>query len=86
MGFPRQEYWSKLLFPSLRDLPDSGVKPESPKSPALQKDSLPLCHLGNPAHQCGTNKAVWDNAKLHVDIGEGTVFSVSLSSLQTEDF
>ena len=26
MGFPRQEYWSALLFPTLGDLPDSGIK------------------------------------------------------------
>ena len=26
MGFPRQEYWSGLLFPTLGDLPDSGIK------------------------------------------------------------
>ena len=37
MGFSRQEYWSGLLFPSIGDLPDSGIKPESP---ALQVDSL----------------------------------------------
>ena len=30
MGFPRQEYWSVLPFPSPGDLPDSGVKPRSP--------------------------------------------------------
>jgi len=30
MGFPRQEYWSGLPFPSLGDLPDSGIKPRSP--------------------------------------------------------
>ena len=29
MGFPRQEYWSGLPFPTLRDLPDPGIKPES---------------------------------------------------------
>ena len=29
MGFPRQEYWNGLLFPSLEDLPYPGVKPES---------------------------------------------------------
>ena len=29
-GFPRQEYWSKLSFPSPRDLPDSRIKPKSP--------------------------------------------------------
>ena len=31
IGFPRQEYWSELSFPSLRDLPDSGVEPGSPE-------------------------------------------------------
>ena len=30
MGFSRQEYWSWLPFPSLRDLPDPGMKPGSP--------------------------------------------------------
>ena len=30
MGFPRQEYWSGLPFPSLGDLPHSGIEPESP--------------------------------------------------------
>ena len=29
MGFPRQEYWSGLPFPSL-DLPNPGIKPRSP--------------------------------------------------------
>ena len=37
MGFSRQEYWSGLLFPSPRDLPDPGIKV---RSPALQADSL----------------------------------------------
>ena len=35
MVFSRQEYWSGLPFPSPRDLPDPGVKPASPVSPAL---------------------------------------------------
>ena len=30
MGFSRQEYWSGLPFPSLRDLPNSVIKPMSP--------------------------------------------------------
>ena len=38
MGFSRQEYWNGLPFPSPGDLPDPGIKPESP---ALQADSLP---------------------------------------------
>jgi len=47
MGFPRQKYWSGLPPPP-GDLPDPGIKPVSPVSPALQADSLPLNHLGNP--------------------------------------
>ena len=35
MVFSRQEYWSGLPFPSPRDLPDPGIKPASPVSPAL---------------------------------------------------
>ena len=38
MGFSRQEYWSRLPFPSSEDLPDPGIKP---RSPALQADALP---------------------------------------------
>ena len=30
MGFPRQEYWRGLPFPSPRDLPDAGIEPKSP--------------------------------------------------------
>ena len=29
MGFPRQEYWSGLPFPSPKDLPDPGMEPTS---------------------------------------------------------
>ena len=35
MGFSRQLYWSGLLFPPPGDLPDPGIEPESPASPAL---------------------------------------------------
>ena len=44
MGFPRQEYWSGLLFPSPGNLPDPGTEL---MSPAWQADSLPLSHLGS---------------------------------------
>ena len=43
-GFPKQEYWSGLPFPSLGDLPSPGIEP---MSPAWQADSLPLSHLGS---------------------------------------
>jgi len=39
MGFPRQEYWSGLSFPSPWDLPDPRIEPTSS---AWQEDSLPL--------------------------------------------
>ena len=39
MGFPRDEYWSGLPFPSAGDLPDPGIEHASP---ALAGDSLPL--------------------------------------------
>ena len=35
MGFPKQEYWSGLPFPPPGDLPNPGIKPISPVSPAL---------------------------------------------------
>ena len=47
MRFPRQEYWSGLPFPP-RDLPDPGIEPTSPVSPALTGQSLPLSHWGSP--------------------------------------
>ena len=37
MEFSRQEYWSGQPFPSSGDLPDPGIKPESP---ALKTNSL----------------------------------------------
>ena len=35
MEFSRQEYWSGLPFPTPGNLPDAGIKPASPPSPAL---------------------------------------------------
>ena len=37
MGFPTQEYWNGMPFPSPEDLPDTGIKT---RSPTLQTDSL----------------------------------------------
>ena len=49
MGFSRQEYWSGFPFPPPGDLPDPGIEPVSPVSPALQVDSLPTTEpLGKP--------------------------------------
>ena len=35
MGFSRQEYWSGLPLPFPGDLPDPGIQPASPVSPAF---------------------------------------------------
>ena len=44
-GFPRQEYWSGLLLPPPRDLPNLGIEP---RSPALQWILYHLSHKGSP--------------------------------------
>ena len=44
MEFPRQEYWSGLLFPSPGDLSDPGIELASS---VLQADSLPMSHQGS---------------------------------------
>ena len=43
--FSRQEYWSRLPFPSPGDLPNPGIEL---KSPALQGDSLLSEPSGKP--------------------------------------
>ena len=35
IGFPSQEYWSGLPFPTPGDIPDPGIEPMSPVSPSL---------------------------------------------------
>ena len=54
MGFPRQESWRGLPFPSPGDLLDTGIEPEAP---AWQVDSLPLSHWEGP-------KEAWRGRKL----------------------
>ena len=47
-GFFRQEYQSRLPFPSPRDFPYPGIKFASPASPALQANSLLSEPSGKP--------------------------------------
>ena len=44
MGFPWQEYWSGLTFPTPGDLLDPGIEPVSP---ALGGGFFSLSHLGS---------------------------------------
>ena len=62
MGFPRQEYWSGLPFPSPGDLPDPGIERRSPMSPALQVDPLP------------TEQKTWQYANSVSLLGRATVY------------
>ena len=47
MGFPRQEYWSGLSFPSPEGLPNPGIEPVSP---ALAGGSFTPESPGKPYH------------------------------------
>ena len=47
MEFPRQGYWSQLLFPSPGDFPNSGIEPGNP---TLHADSYHLSRQGNPVN------------------------------------
>ena len=48
MRFPRQDYWSGLPFPPPGDLPDPGIEPETPASPALAGRFFPTEPPGKP--------------------------------------
>ena len=69
MGFPRQEYWNGVPFPSPGDLPRSGIEP---RFPAFQADSLLLSYQGSPykavmyqlSRKFGTNSVGHKNLKL----------------------
>ena len=50
MGFPRQEYWSGLPFPTPGDLPDQGWNPYLLCLLHWQVDSLPLNHMESPTY------------------------------------
>ena len=47
LGFSRQDCQNRSPFPSPVDLPDPGIEPQSPASPALQAHSLPRAQ-GSP--------------------------------------
>ena len=48
MEFSRQEYWSRLLFPSWGDMTDPGIRPISCISYSGKSVLYQLSHWGNP--------------------------------------
>ena len=57
MGFSRQEYWSRLPFPSQGDLPNPGVEP---RSPTLEADTLTSEPPGKPAQRLKRLPPMWE--------------------------
>ena len=49
VGLSQQEYWSGLPFPFPGDLPDPGIEPMSPASPALIGRFFIAEPLGKPS-------------------------------------
>ena len=47
-GFSKQEYWSRLPFPPLEDLPHPGIKLTSPAAPSLACKFFTTEYLGSP--------------------------------------
>ena len=64
MGFPWQEYWSGLPFPSPGDLPNPGIKPVSLVSPALAGGFFTTWP---PGKSCTTLK-IWQKQKPNRDV------------------
>ena len=68
MEFSRQEYWRWLPLPPPGDLPNPGMEPTSPVSPALQVDSLPAEPLGKIPKQVFSGSIFRDMRKVHDQI------------------
>ena len=61
MGFSRQEYWSELSFPIPGDIPNPGIEPTSPASPALAGWFFSTVPPGKPLawSKCSVNNHFW---------------------------
>ena len=58
LDFSRQEYWSRLLFLTPGDLPDSGIKPMSLESPALAGRFFTPEPSGKPSYRTTSKRRV----------------------------
>ena len=64
MGFSRQEYWSRLPFPSPGDLPNPGIEHPSPVSPALAGEFF---NTVPPREQCYRHATAAQEEKAEVN-------------------
>ena len=91
MGFSRQEYWSRLPFPSPRDLPDPGIEP---RFPTLQADSLLSEPPGKPYKNLKKKKSLkasvlWRSAFFMVQLSHpymttGKIIAVTIRTFAGE--
>ena len=80
MEFSRQEHWSRLPCPPPEDLPNSGIKPECPTSPALAGGFFTTEPPGNPNR--GITSSV--HVALKPELCPGHEFSAAWSSPEGE--
>ena len=59
VGFPRQEYWSRLPFPPQGIFRTQGLNPSLLYLLQWQAGSLPLCHLGGKPSFCWVVSYSW---------------------------
>ena len=64
MGFPRQEYWSGLTFPSPGHLPAPGIEGPAPGSPESAGGFFTLSRLGSQSSPSVSRSVVSDSATL----------------------
>ena len=90
LGFPRQEYWSGLPFPSPGDLPDPGIKPTSP---ALAGGFFITESPGKPHKSCSTlvftiekNPHVSGPLQVQTYVVQWSAISVQFSCSDVSDF
>ena len=73
MGVPRQEYWSRLPFPTSVDLPHPGIKPASLASPSLASGFLTTASPGK------VRRAITQNSSSHSLVCGTLEFNETLS-------
>ena len=82
MGFPRQEYWSGLLFPSPGYLPNPGIEPVSSTSPALAGIFFTPDPPGKPLKQeCSGGDILAGCCPAFVPVGGGLTEGTSIPSV-----
>ena len=79
IGFFRQEYWSRLPFPSPGDHSNSEIEPVCPESPALAGKFFTTLHLGSTHERINT---IICQVCLHLHMLSSPVFCLNLTKKQ----